>query len=310
MSRNNQYVVYAKNLITDEMFEVKTLERATDRLKNLKLTCLRIVSLPVDLSKFWRLVKVDLSRNGLTYLPNLVSLPNLETLVVNHNKLPLLPELPERLQTLICDYNRLTQLPELPATLTILWCRNNLLTQLPEVPAVLEELSCSNNQLETLPKFPPRLRMLYCEFNRLKQLPIFNDLLIEVRCAHNELTRIPYTNPALMGLKCSNNRLISIQIHENREHDGVVWLDYKNNPVCRVLQYYTRPNVDHKYKLKVIDVFNRTYYSGKLREFIFTRCFEPFVRRKYHPDRLRERLAQFDKDDDDEEAFQRALLTW
>jgi Leucine-rich repeat (LRR) protein len=308
MSENKKLAIYAKKVDTDEVFEIGTLERATDQLENLKLTWLRIISLPVDLSKFWRLVKVDLSYNGLTYLPNLVCLPNLKTLVVNNNKLPVLPELPERLTDLNCSYNQLERLPDLPSGLVFLSCGFNRLVELPKLPATLSELSCRNNQLETLPKFPPSLMMMSCEFNRLKQLPVFNDLLIEARCSHNELTRIPYTNPALMSLKCSNNRIISIQRHENLHYDGVVWLDFKNNPVCRVLQYYTRQKLDQPYKLKVIDTFNRTYYGGKLREFIFTRCFEPFVRRKYHPDRLRERLAQCD--DDDEEAFQRALLTW
>ena len=305
MSENKKLAIYAKKVDTDEVFEIGTLERATDLLKNLKFAGLRIVSLPVDLSKFWRLVKVDLSHNGLTYLPNLVCLPNLKRLIVNHNKLPVLPELPERLTVLNCSYNQLERLPDFPSRLAYLTCDFNRLVKLPELPATLSELSCRNNQLETLPKFPPLLMMMFCDFNRLKQLPVFNDLLIEARCSHNELTRIHYTNPALMSLKCSNNRIISIQRHENLHYDGVVWLDFKNNPVCRVLQYYTRQNLDQPYKLKVIDKFNRTYYGGKLREFIFTRCFEPFVRRKYHPDRLRERLAQCN--DDDEEAFQRAL---
>ena len=327
MSENKKLVIYAKKVDTDEVFEIRGLEGATDRLEYLNLSCMRIISLPVDLSKFWRLDYVDLSRNGLTYLPNLVCLPNLKTLVVNNNQLPVLPELPEGLKHLSCNNNLLPVLPELPERLTILYCNNNQLemlpdlpsrlecltcdfnrlVKLPELPATLDELSCRNNQLEMLPKFPPKLYTLFCQFNRLKQLPVFNDRLFKVNCSHNELTRIPYTNQDLLSLKCSNNRIISIQLSEHMVLGGVVLIsfDFKHNPVCRVLQYYTRQKLDQPYKLKVIDKFNQTYYGGKLREFIFTRCFEPFVRRKYHPDRLRERLAQCN--DDDEEAFQRAL---
>lgn len=299
----SELVVYGRKADTGEVFEINTLESATDRIKQLKMSWLGILLFPVDLSRFWRLESVDLSRNNLTNLPNLVCLPNLETLVVDNNHLMALPELPERLQTLNCNDNHLAKLPELPPTLKKLYCVNNRLTKLPELPPTLEQLYCCHNQLSLLPKFPSTLKMIYCEFNRLKQIPLLNERLIGIHCSNNELTRIPYTNPSLMQLKCCHNRIISIQFH-----DGVVWMDFKNNPVFRVLQYHTRRNVDQRYKLKVIDVFNRTYYGGKLREFIFRRCLEPFVRRKYHPDRLRERLAQCDEED--EEAFQRVLLTW
>jgi len=284
MNASNRMVIYAKNH-ANEVVEIQKLEHTTSCIQALHLSCLRIISLPVDLSKFCQLTRLDLSLNKLTNLPNIVCLSSLECLNVHRNELTVLPELPEQLQSLVCGFNQLVKLPELPSALKYLYA--------------------SNNQLKVLPKLPETLLFMNCEFNQLTQLPVFNEGMVDFDCSDNKLTRITQTPLSLRVLKCGNNQLISIKVSPDVEV-----FDFRNNPVCRVFRHHTRRHLDKRYKLQVIDGFNRTYYSGKLREFLFTRVVEPFVRRKYHPDRLRERLAEMTGDEDDEDAFHRALESW
>jgi hypothetical protein len=130
---------------------MKITENNIDDLKNL----------PDDL------YELDCSNCGLTKLPKLKHLKNLEKLDCSNNELTNLPDLPNNLQELDCSHNKLITLPELPETLQELNCSNNKLTTLPTLPNTLEKLDCSNNQLTELPELPDTLIFINSDNNPL-----------------------------------------------------------------------------------------------------------------------------------------------
>ena len=133
-------------------------------------------SLPHDVEK------INLSRLGLTELPDLSRFYNLKGINCSYNMLTELPELP-LLTYLDCSVNKLTVLPELPL-LTLLDCSNNQLTLLPELP-LLTDLYCYNNKLSVLPEMPNLIR-LGCSYNKLSVLPEMPNL-IRMGCSNNPI---------------------------------------------------------------------------------------------------------------------------
>jgi hypothetical protein len=115
---------------------------------------------------------IDLSKRGLTYLPDLSRFKELVILDCSFNKLTSLPHLNEKLDCLICSFNQLTSLPPLNEKLEILDCNNNQLTSLPLLNEKLKMLYCYNNQLTSLPHLNEKLQYLEFKFN-----PIYNLIL-------------------------------------------------------------------------------------------------------------------------------------
>ena len=79
-------------------------------------------SLPLDITE------IDISRRGLTYLPDLSRFKQLTHLECDYNQLTWLPPLNNKLIYLVCHHNKLTELPPLNNTLTHLDCSHNYLT--------------------------------------------------------------------------------------------------------------------------------------------------------------------------------------
>ncbi|EDL3206216.1 hypothetical protein CQ872_02220 [Salmonella enterica] len=81
-------------------------------------------------------------------------------MIMLHNRLTTLPQLPESLRFLNCSSNELTALPTLPDALDSLYCYANRLETLPALPDGLQELGYIGNPLTTLPELPASLIIL------------------------------------------------------------------------------------------------------------------------------------------------------
>ncbi|MEA5627555.1 COR domain-containing protein [Nostoc sp. UHCC 0251] len=176
-----------------------------------------------------QLKKLDLSRNGLTTLPEeIASLQQLTTLDLRYNQLTTLPEAIARLQQLTTLYlsgNQLTTLPEAIARLqqlTSLDLSHNQLTTLPEAIARLQQLTSldlGGNKLTTLPEAIARLQQLTSlnlSFNQLTTLPeaiARLQQLTSLDLSGNQLTTLPEVIARLQqltSLNLSRNKLTTL----------------------------------------------------------------------------------------------------
>ena len=132
---------------------------------------------------------LEIIKKGIKTLPN--PLPSgLKKLIVPHNELEELPELPPMLETLVVTGNKLKTLPVLPSTLLYLSAENNELTTVPNLPDTLMIISLMNNKIVSLPcTFPECAILVSLENNPLTELPLLNSnlkfLQIDIRMVGN-----------------------------------------------------------------------------------------------------------------------------
>ena len=201
---------------------------------------------------------IDVSRKGITYLPDLSRFKKLKELYCHFNYLTSLPPL-EKLQILICDNNQLTSLPELNEN--------------------LQKLFCSNNQLTSLPPLNEKLEVLFCHTNQLTSLPELNEQLDYLDCYNNQLTSL-HLNKQLNVLHCYNNQLYSLHLNEKLKY-----LSCYNNPISEIIGVK-----DTIKKLKILNNFCYLYYCLKFkkrfRDLLWIKIREPKIREKYSHDNL------------------------
>ena len=124
-----------------------------------------------------------IKEDDMPYFP-----PYIHTIILKHNDIELLPELPNSVFSLTCIYNKIVQLPELPYNLV--------------------HLSVIDNHLNSLPTLPPKLERLICNCNFIKNIPDLPSSLIELRLTGNYIQMLPSSL-----LNC--NRLKIIEYYGN-----------------------------------------------------------------------------------------------
>ena len=221
-----------------------------------------------DLSRFYKLTRLNCCNNQLTQLPSLPS--TLIYLSCCYNELTQLPSLPSTLQYLDCNVNQLAQLPTLPSTLTVLRCIDNQLTQLPSLPYTLTMLHCGYNQLKQLPSLPSTLTDLVCYDNQLTQLPSLPSTLKYLVCYNNQLTQLPSLPSTLIHLDC---RYILLPFDHEINH---------TNMTKYIIQMTNKNNIIIRFK----ELFYALKYKKKFRHLLWVHIREPKIRTKYHPDNL------------------------
>jgi Leucine-rich repeat (LRR) protein len=164
---------------------------------------------------------IDLSNKGLTELPDLSKLINIDELNCSNNQITSITSFPPNVRVINCSNNQLTSLPSFPLGVKHHFkinCSNNKLTSLPNLPFGICELSCSNNQLTSLPDFPCHanrdfnyLVTINCSNNKLTSLPNLPYELRHLNCSNNQLSSLPtLEGGCLSSLDCSNNKLTSL----------------------------------------------------------------------------------------------------
>ena len=213
---------------------------------------------------------LNISRNGLKYLPDLTRFKNLKKLNCPDNELTSLPNLPSTLEELNCSNNKLTFLSFLPQNLKALNCSINKLTSL-ILPENLLSLECSNNKLTSLQTLPQNLKALYCY--------------------NNKLTSLQTLPQNLNILYCSNNKLTSLILPENLEE-----LYFHNNPIYEIV--INNNLIKIKQNIQIFNNFRYLYYCLKFknhfRKWLWEKVREPKIKKLYDPNYLVENLG--DKD--------------
>ena len=180
----------------------------------------------------WRSAELKIYNPEVHTLPDcLYELTSLKSLMLNVERVAVLPELPPGLRELTVWGNResdeLQSLPELPQglhSLHISDCclpdlqalppklrhinahRNNF-TTLPPLPSTLDTLHVHSNLLTALPDLPPGLKHLNACCNQLRQLPVLPDGLMTLHVAENLLTELQDLPPGLKELAVSRNQI-------------------------------------------------------------------------------------------------------
>ena len=125
---------------------------------------LKICELPDDLN----ITELDLSYKGLTECPDLSRYTKLIKLDISNNQLTHLDNLPDGLQKLCCNFNQLIHLDNLPYGLQELYCSGNQLSHIDNLPHGLQILYCNHNKLTHVDNLPYELQELYCSKNPMK----------------------------------------------------------------------------------------------------------------------------------------------
>jgi Leucine-rich repeat (LRR) protein len=176
---------------------------------------------------------------GFTFQPNLADHPQILTVFLNKNEIPVIHTvfLPPNIQhlSLVKNYLRSDGLPvEWPRTLKSINLDHNSIydTDIVEVwPSALEDLSFDDNPLRECPKGLPEtlksLSMNGCELQILQNLP---NSIKKLDCAYNKIKMIQSLPAQLECLFLSNNLLSSKFLSKCKMplHLKLLNLDYNN----------------------------------------------------------------------------------
>jgi Leucine-rich repeat (LRR) protein len=253
--------------------------------------------------------KIDISKKGLTFLPDLSRFTKLKYLNCSYNKLLTLPPLNDSLIEIQCCYNKLTSLPFLNNSLKYLYSTNNQLTSLPPLNNSLESIYCFNNKLTLLPPLNVSLQILFCSHNRLASLPPLNSYLKRLDCSHNQLTFLPQLNSTLENLYCSNNQLTTIPLLPfflrtlDCSNNYLIYFPYlhfflhfecENNKLFEIIDYNF---INSRKKLNTLTHFREFYFLSKFRlqfhKWLW-KSREKSIKERYHPKYLYNFINQKD----------------
>lgn len=150
--------------IRDSAFETPTLRMNRKNIATLDWIPTRCEVLQLQENRLKRLpelsnmvTKLNVSKNQLECLPELLPQRLLYLNVSDNPDLRCLPELPEGLEVLIASNCGLTKCPALPNSLKYLYLQNNYLKQLPALPSELDTLYIFNNCIEDFSGLPKTL---------------------------------------------------------------------------------------------------------------------------------------------------------
>jgi len=168
------------------------------------------------------IIRLEIAQLGLTEIPFLDKLYNLEILNCSENQIEELNLLSnEKLLILDCAENNLGYLDlRRNKRLEMLICDENRLTHLNVVENIhLRDLSCSANEIENLDLYYQKgLISLICYCNSLEELNITENHLLEyLDCSYNSLLELNTTNNLnLEQLSLEGNLLITLDVSKNR----------------------------------------------------------------------------------------------
>lgn len=124
-----------------------------EHIHELNLDDNRLTELPKGLTT-QAIKRLSICFNRLNALDGSMLPKDLDALMLRHNLISTLTELPHYLQRLNLSNNQLTTLPPLPASLQVLRLSNNKITVLPPLPPYLKELRIGGNPVKIAAQLP------------------------------------------------------------------------------------------------------------------------------------------------------------
>ena len=122
-----------------------------------------------DLEEFIinQITVLDFNNKNIDTLPSLAKYKKLNRIIMNNNKLKIIPDLPTSLKYLSFKNNNVTEIPS-------------------NLPPKLLSLDCENNKIEKLNGLPKSLKILICNNNEIKYIDISGNInLVRLDCLNN-----------------------------------------------------------------------------------------------------------------------------
>ena len=200
--------------------------------------------------------RLNVSGKGITSLEGVQYFKHLTVLYCSHNRLTLLPKLPDSISGLYCFANQIGSLPQLPNGLKVIDVSSNSVHSLPSLPESLISLDCAGNPIDSFPSLPnslngfscggfriryfpslpASLRFFWCIGGGLDSLPLLPDSLASLKCAHNNLIELLPLPSNLSQLDCGYNQLNYLPALP----DSLVFFYCNNNPQLSCLPHLSR----------------------------------------------------------------------
>ena len=198
LMRHNQI----ENIETDHICE---------GIKHIDFTCNRIKEIPVKLFDFQSLLRVMLTNNNISVIPEEIVNSHIEVLYISDNPISTLPSLPESLKEISACNCNFTELPE----------------PLFNVP-VLRLISMSSNKIQSIRAFP-EVESINLSQNQISSIPPLPEFISAIDLSHNELTEFIADGdlPFLQMLDLSHNKLGTIKL---RPFPSLQVLKISHNP--------------------------------------------------------------------------------
>jgi hypothetical protein len=227
------------------------------------------------------IIELDLSNKNITELPDLSKYYKLTKLNISMNKLKELTKLPPILKELKCSNNKITNISSLPSTLEIFDCTFNKLKELPTLPIILKVLDCSYNEITILPIIPDGLKIFNCSDNKITELQLLPSNLRILDCSYNCIIKLPIIPNDLEELYCSYNELIILPIIPNI----IDIINYEFNPIYDIINSDDIDIINKKCNIirRFIFSYNVSKYRKQFKNFYYKRIVEPRVIRRSNP---------------------------
>ena len=151
--------------------------------------------------------ELEIMNLNIHSLPDLSSLPELQSIHLGNLPITKLPPLPTNLRSLWCTNTLITELSPLPRNLTTLCYSGALIRELPPLPSGLTDLYCRGTAISSLPPLPPTLTLLSCQNTQISKLPSLPTGLHYLFCSNNTISNLPELPSTLKALDCENTRI-------------------------------------------------------------------------------------------------------
>ena len=152
---------------------------------------------------------LDFNNKNIDELPSLAKYKKLNRVIMNNNKLKIIPDLPTSLKYLSFKNNNVTEIPS-------------------NLPPKLLSLDCENNKIEKLNSLPKSLKILICNNNEIRYIDLSgNKNLVRLDCknnnfdiSHNELpSGLLVLNKRKIVKSSKSNNLENIIFHLEIDSD-------------------------------------------------------------------------------------------
>ena len=154
----------------------------------------------LDLQKTQGRLQLELNDKGIENLDGLQFFAQVWRLIIHHNKIINLDNLPPNLTNIDCSNNKLTVIDKLPGYLKYLGCSNNKIVSIKNLPINLLSLDFSNNSMQQMPELPANLQYINYSNNPIP-FDCLPPLFQSINCNDQSQNCLPYE---LMNWKILN----------------------------------------------------------------------------------------------------------
>ena len=147
---------------------------------------------------------LDLSNIDLIELPDIP--PNVRCLILSHNDIKSINNLPEGLEEFVCENSPLEEIT-LPSSLKKLTLVHNSVNTIDVSHTRCSSIVISRNELEYISEIPKECSYLDLSYNKLSNVPSLGDKLTYLDISNNNIQELPQLPNSILNLNVSDNKI-------------------------------------------------------------------------------------------------------